>query len=69
MQTSSPVNIVQLVHRVDGQDHLRQVEFRHVLRQTVLKLAQQGQQVSTYIVVHHQVLQEERREAEDDVRM
>ena len=49
------VHVSQLVYRVDGQDHLHDVELGHVLRETVLKLGQQGQQVTPAVVVHHQV--------------
>lgn len=52
----SPVDVVQLVHRVDSQHHLCQVKFSHVLRQSVLELAEQSQQITADVVVHHQVL-------------
>lgn len=57
---SSPVDVVQLVHRVDRQNHLCQVKFSHVFRQAVLELAQQSQQITANVVVHHQILQREK---------
>lgn len=54
---SSPVDVVQLVHRVDSQHHLGQVELGHLLGQPILKLAEQRQQVAAHIVVHDQVLE------------
>lgn len=42
---------------VDGQHHLSQVELGHLLRQPVLKLTEQSQQIPTHIVVHDQVLE------------
>ena len=51
-----PVNITQPVDRVDGQDHLGQVELGHLLWDAVSKLAEQGQQVPPHVVVHDQVL-------------
>lgn len=53
---SSPVDVVKLVNRVNGQDHLSQVELGHLLWQTVLKLTEQSQKIPTHIVVHDQVL-------------
>lgn len=50
------MDVVLLVDRVDSQDHLSHVELGHVLRKTILKLTEQGQEVSTHIVVHDQVL-------------
>lgn len=58
---SSPVYVVQLVHRVDCQNHFCQVKLSHILRQAVLELAEQSQQIPTHIVVHHQVLQRGQR--------
>ena len=55
-----PVNVVVLVDGVNGQDHLGHVEPSHILRQTVLKLTQQGQKVAAHIVVHHQILQKQK---------
>ena len=51
------MDVVVLVDGVDGQDHLCHVEPSHVLRQPVLKLTEQGQQVPAHVVVHHQVLE------------
>lgn len=53
----SPVDIVELMHRIDCQNHLSQVKSGHVLWQTVLKLAEKSQEVTTHVVIHHQVLQ------------
>lgn len=49
--------ITQPVDRVNGHNHLSQVELSHVLRDTVSKLTEQSQQVPTHVVIHHQVLQ------------
>lgn len=51
-----PVHVAQFVDRVDGQDHLSQVELSHVLREPVTKLTEQSQQVAPYIIVHYQIL-------------
>ena len=53
---SLPVNIAHLVYGVDGEDHFTGVEPGHLFRKVVLKLAEQRQDITTYIVVHHQVL-------------
>ena len=50
------VHIAQLMQRMDGQHHLRHVEASHLLRQAVLELGQQRQQVTAAVVIHHQVL-------------
>lgn len=42
--------------RVDGQHHLGQVELGHLLRQPVLKLTEQRQQIAAHVVVHDQIL-------------
>lgn len=52
-----PVDIAQLVQRVDGQDHLSQIELGQLGWEAVLKAAQQGEEISASIVVHHQVLE------------
>lgn len=51
-----PVDVTQLVQRVDGQHHLSQVELGQLGREAVLKAAQQSEEVPTGVVVHHQVL-------------
>ena len=51
------VDVAEAVDGVDGEDHLRDVEPRHLLRQPVLELAEEGQQVAAAVVVHHQVLE------------
>lgn len=51
-----PVDITQLVQRVDGQHHLGQVELGQLGREAVLKAAQESEEVPTGVVVHHQVL-------------
>lgn len=56
IENSLPVYITQSVDRVNGHDHLSQVELSHVLRDPVSKLTEQRQQVAPYIVIHHQVL-------------
>lgn len=56
------MDVVQLVHRVDGQHHLHQVKFSHVLGQAVLELAKKSEQIPADVVVHHQVLQREKGE-------
>ena len=50
------VDVSEPMDGVYGEDHLDDVEPRHVLRQAVLKLAQQGQQVPSAVVVHHEIL-------------
>ena len=50
------MNIAHLVYGVDGKDHFTGVEPGHLFRKMVLKLAEQRQDITTYIVVHHQVL-------------
>lgn len=55
-EDSLPVHITQSVDRVDGHDHLSQVELSHVLMDPVSKLTEQSQQVSSDIVIHHQIL-------------
>lgn len=52
-----PVDVAQLVQRVDGQHHLSQVELSQLGWEAVLKAAQQSEEVPTSIVVHHQVLE------------
>lgn len=52
-----PVHVVELMDGVDGQHHLPDVEPRHVLREPVFELAEQGQQVAAHVVVHDQVLE------------
>ena len=52
-----PVNVAHLVYGVDGKDHFTGVEPSHFLRKVILKLAEQRQDISTHIVVHHQVLE------------
>ena len=47
----------------DSYDHLCNVEPRHVFRQSVLELAEEGEEVPTAVVVHHQVLQGREGEA------
>ena len=37
-------------------DHLGDVELGHVLRQPVLELGEQGEKIAAAVVVHHQVL-------------
>ena len=51
--------VTQPVDRVNGHDHLSQVELSHVLSEPVSKLAEQSQQVPPNIVIHHQILKEE----------
>lgn len=51
------MDVVEQVNRVDGQDHLSQVELGHLLWKSVLKLTEQSQEVPTHIVVHDQVLE------------
>lgn len=51
--------VTQPVDRVNGHDHLSQVELSHVLSDPVSKLTEQSQQVPPNIVIHHQVLREE----------
>lgn len=53
---SLPVYVTQLVNRVNGHDHLSQVELSHVLREPIAKLTEQRQQVTPYIIVHYQIL-------------
>lgn len=53
-----PVDVTQFVHRVNGHDHLSQVELSHVLREPITKLAEQSQQVAPYIIVHYQILRQ-----------
>lgn len=53
----SPVDVVELVNGVDGQHHLSQVEPGHLLRQPVLELTEQSQQIPAHVVVHDQVLE------------
>lgn len=55
-----PVYIALLVDGVDGKHHLRHVKFGHVLRESVLKLTKQSQQVTAHVIIHHQVLWEEK---------
>ena len=50
------VDISQLVDGVDGKNHLRDVEASHLLGQPVLELAEEREEVSAAVVVHHQVL-------------
>lgn len=57
-----PVDVVLLVDGVNCQNHLSYVELGHVFRQPVLKLTEEGQQVSTYVVVHHQVLKKTKKD-------
>ena len=49
------MDISQTMHGVDGQHHFHDVELGHVLRQSVFKLAQQRQEVSTAVVVHDKI--------------
>lgn len=58
---ASPVDVVKLVNRVDGQYHLSQIEFGHLLWQSILKLTEQSQKVTTHIVVHDQVLEKKKK--------
>lgn len=53
---AAPVDVTQLVQRVDGQHHLGQVELGQLGREAVLKAAQESEEVPTSVVVHHQVL-------------
>lgn len=53
------MDVVLLVDGVDGEHHLSHVELGHVLRQTILKLTEQSQQVSAHVVIHHKVLHRE----------
>lgn len=56
--SSLPVHITQSMDWVNGHNHLCQVELSHVLRDPILKFTEESQQVSTYIIIHHQVLSE-----------
>ena len=47
------MDVAQLMQRVDGQHHLGQVELGHLGRETVLKAAQQSEEVPSSVVVHH----------------
>lgn len=58
VRPSVPVDVVLLVDGVDGQNHLCHVELGHVFWESILKLAEQSQQVPAHIVVHYQVLQD-----------
>lgn len=51
------MHIVQLMDGVDGQYHFTNVESCHIFRKLVFKFTEQGQQITTHIVVHDQVLQ------------
>ena len=51
------VDVAQLVHGVDGEDHLDDVELGHVLRKSVLELGEQSQEVAAAVVVHDQILE------------
>lgn len=53
---ATPVDVTQLVQRVDGQHHLGQVELGQLGREAVFKAAQESEEVPTSVVVHHQVL-------------
>jgi hypothetical protein len=48
-----PVDIAQLMQRMDGQHHLSQVELGQLWWETVLKAAQQCEEVPSSIIVHH----------------
>ena len=52
-----PVNVAHPVYGVDGKDHFTGVEPSHLLRKVILELAEQRQDITTHIVVHHQVLE------------
>ena len=39
-------------------DHLCNIELCHILRKSILKLGEEGQEVSATVVVHHQILDE-----------
>lgn len=51
------MDVAQLMQRVDGQHHLGQVELGQLRWETVLKAAQQSEEVPSSIVVHHQILE------------
>ena len=51
-----PVDIAQLMQRVDGQHHLSQVELGQLGWEAVFKAAQQSEEVPSSGVIHHQVL-------------
>lgn len=51
-----PVHVAQIVDWTDRQHHLSNVEASHVLRKTVIKFAQEGKEIASAIVIHHQVL-------------
>lgn len=51
-----PVDIAQLVQRVDGQNHLSQIELGQLRWEAILEAAQQCEEVPASVVVHHQVL-------------
>ncbi len=57
-----PVHITESVDWIDGHHHLSQVELSHVPWDTITKLTQQRQQISTDIVIHDQILQSRRGE-------
>ncbi len=57
-----PVHITESVDWIDGHHHLSQVELSHVPWNTITKLTQQRQQISTDIVIHDQILQSRRGE-------
>ena len=52
------VHVRHSVQRVDRENHLGDVELSHLLRQTVLELGEQREQVAAAVVVHHEVLQQ-----------
>jgi hypothetical protein len=58
-----PVDVTQLVHRRYGKNHLGYVEPGHVFGQSILELAQERQQIATAVVVHNQVLNQEKYNA------
>lgn len=51
------MDISESVDGVYGQNHFDNVEFGHVLRQSILKLTEEGQEVTATVVVHDKVLQ------------
>ena len=51
-----PVDVAQLMQRVNGQHHLSQVELGQLGREAVFKAAQQSEEVPSSVVIHHQVL-------------
>ncbi len=52
-----PMDVAEPVDGVDSQNHFTGVELGHILREVVLILADECENVTTEVVVHGQVLE------------